>query len=714
LGGNSQKSSASTALYVAGVFLLCAASILALRAPYQDYIFATPITGLWETLPATASAGLRLGAFWAITSVVIGLILLRVDPVIGLGDAILGGAAGTWIFAFFAGNLLGPLGLFRTSTIWIIVAIAAIWIARNPPHLTPRAPSTGQKLAILACVLAAVSILPLQLGSPVPPYLDTLNLPAAVQRILTFRRYLPFNNDPYGHWSPTIQTPGLELFDAFLGFGANIRFGVLAVTAGMTPMAMLILLSVYRLGRSLVSDLAGGFAAVLLLATTLLMRAQQMRGTAVDFALVGIAIAMFIDRRRRPLRTAIGALALGTAIASHAIDGFAGLATLASLLPLRILEDDLRGAALEGACLFGALLFAIPEFAVALRFPLPYSALPVAQLAGGVVIWWAAKRIGPRPAAASTVALWIERGIVICALILLLWRPAPAGFLHQLPSDFPLLYLLCMAGLVIVAVLQKTAASHFYPICITFLICAGAEYLISINRFSPSGAQAQFALSDVVYKIAEYWYPFLIVFPAAALCDYLSRRIPSPLIAAILLTLIIFPWFPRPKLHIAYSEHSLAEQWAINLHDAKVGWWQGTSDSRWVQSTAQARLADTLRAEIASGRITPQTHIVQVTPLNPGWPDVLTFSVFTGINDDPYIVGPHEPFDERGYANSRMRTVAMLPAALSRHPPYILVRGEPPSWLRFSLPEYTEIFNGDDIRLYRLTTISPAAPKSGS
>lgn len=642
------------------------------------------------------------------------MILLRLDPSLGLSDAILSGAAGSWIFAFFAGNLLGPLGLFRTSTIWIFVAIAAIWIARYPPNVTLRRPSTGQKLAILACVLAGVSILPLQLGSPVPPYLDTLNLPAAVQRILTFRRYLPFNNDPYGHWSPGIQTPGLELFDAFLGFGANIRLGVLAVTAGMVPMAMLLLFSVYRLGRSLVSDLAGGFAAILLLATTLLMRAQQMRGTAVDFALVGIAIAMFIDRRRRPLTTGIGALAIGTAIASHAIDGFIGFATLASLLPLRILEDDFRSAALEGACLFGALLFAIPEFAVALRFPLPYPALPAAQLAGGLVIWWAAKRIGPRAATTSKFALWIERAIVICALILLLWRPAPAGFLHELPSDFPLLYLLCIAGLLVVAVLQQTAAARFYPICITFLICAVAEYLISSNRFSPSGAQAQFALSDVVYKIAEYWYPFLIVFPAAALCEYLSRRLPSPLIVAILLALIVFPWLPRPKLHIAYSEHSLAEQWAINLHDAKVGWWQGSSDSRWIQSTAEVRLAETLRAEIAGGRITPQTHIVQVTPQNPGWPDVLTFSVFTGINDDPYIFGPHEPFDERGYANSRMRTVATLPGALAQHPPYILVRGEPPSWLRLPLPGYAEIFHDDDIRLYRLSTIAPAARKAGS
>ena len=693
--------------------MLCAASILALRAPYQNYIFATPITGLWETLPATASAGLRLGAFWAVASALIGLMLLRADPGIALSDAILGGAVGSWIFAFFAGNLLGPLGLFRTSTIWIIAAIAAIWIARNPPSLAPRALSAGQKLALLACLLAAVSILPLQLGAPVPPYLDTLNLPAAVQRILTFRCYLPFNNDPYGHWSPTIQTPGLELFDAFLGFGADIRLGVLAVTAGMLPMAILILFAVYRLGRSLISDLAGGFAALLVLATTLLMRAQQMRGTAVDFALVGIAVAMFIDPRRRPLLTGIGALAIGTAVASHAIDGAIGFATLASLLPLRILEGDRRGAALEAACLFGAILFAIPEFAVALRFSLPYPALPAAQIAGGLVIWLAARRIGPRPVAANAQALWIERAIMIGALILLLWRPALTGYLHDLPADFPAPYLLSIAGLAIV-IIQRRTVPRFYSICITLLFCAGVEYIVSRNMLNLTGAQAQFSSWDVVFKIAEYWYPFLLLFSAAAFCDYLSRRVSLRLTVAILLVLIIFPWFPRPKRHIAYSEHSLAEQWAINLRDAKVGWWRDAADPRWIQSTAETHLTNVLRAEIASGRITPLTHIVQVTPQKNGWPDVLTFSVFTGINDDPYIVGPHEPIDRNGYANGRMRTAAMLPAAMAEHPPYVLVNGQPPLWLRLWALGYAEIFHEGQISLFRLGSGWPANHKYGS
>lgn len=284
------------------------------------------------------------------------LVLLRVEPRLGLCDAIIGGAAGTWIFAYLAGNLLGPIGLFRSWTIWLILVAAVVWIARNSPKLEIPSPSTGQKLALLACVIMAVSTVPVELGSPVPPYMDALNVPASVQRILTFGRYLPFDNDPYGYWSPTNQTPGTELLYAFLGLGAHISLGVLAVTAAMVPMAGLIILATYRLGRAMMGDVAGGMAAVLLFAGTLLMRVKIMRGTPVAFALVAIGLAFFVDRGRRPIRTAIGALALGTAIAAHAIDGAFAIATAGSILFIRLLDDDPLNALREAACLAGAVL----------------------------------------------------------------------------------------------------------------------------------------------------------------------------------------------------------------------------------------------------------------------------------------------------------------------------------------------------------------------
>src|ERR1019366_4105100 len=326
----------SYVLIAVAVSMLAILSVAMIPEPFHDYVWNSTFKGFTELLPLTAGAAIRVWTFWAIGSAIIALTLQRIDPELELFDAIIGGAAGTWIFAYVAGNLLGPIGLFRSWTIWLIAIAAIVWLARNPPKLEIHPPSIGQQLALLACVLMVVSLLPLELGSPVPPYMDALNVPAAVQRILSFGRYLPFDNDPYGYWSPTNQTPGAVLLYAFLGLGAHIQLGGLAVTAAMVPMAGLIILATYRLGRAMMGDVAGGMAAVLLFAGTLMMRVKIMRGTPVAFALVAIGLAFFVDRGRRPIRTAIGALALGTAIAAHAIDGAFAIAPAGSILFIRL------------------------------------------------------------------------------------------------------------------------------------------------------------------------------------------------------------------------------------------------------------------------------------------------------------------------------------------------------------------------------------------
>src|SRR5207253_1173295 len=117
----------------------------------------------------------------------------------GAFDAALAGAVGLWVFAYVGGNLLGPIGLFRASMVWSILAAmgVAVWTVGRPRvHL--RAPGLGLRLAILAVAIAALGIIPLQLGSPVPPHLDVLATPASAQRIVTFGHYWPFDNDPYG------------------------------------------------------------------------------------------------------------------------------------------------------------------------------------------------------------------------------------------------------------------------------------------------------------------------------------------------------------------------------------------------------------------------------------------------------------------------------------------------------------------------------------
>jgi hypothetical protein len=135
-------------------------------------------------------------------------------------------------------------------------------------------------LALLSCGLLIFGLLLLQLGSPVAPCMDVLTYPAAVQRILTFHIYLPFDNDAFGCWGTRAQTPALELFYAALALAGGVKLGVLAHSQTMVPMAVFTILATYRLGLTMADDIAGGAAALFLFFTTEFRRITGTRGTA--------------------------------------------------------------------------------------------------------------------------------------------------------------------------------------------------------------------------------------------------------------------------------------------------------------------------------------------------------------------------------------------------------------------------------------------------
>jgi len=691
-----------------GLLILIAASLVHLKEPYHSYLWEVPFQNFGAVLPATAWAAAKLWSFWAIATSIAGLTLLRFDERLGLCDAIIGGAAATWIFAYIGGNLLGPVGLFRTWTIWLILLGAAYWLWRNPPPLTITAPTTGQALAGLACLLMAVSELPLELGSPVSPYMDALNLPAAVQRILTFRSYLPFDDDPYGYWGPMSQTPGAALLFAFLGFGGHVSLGVLAVTAAMVPMAALIIFATYRLGRALMDDIGGGLAALLIFATTLLIRAQHLRGTPIAFAMLAIGLGFFLDRDRLPTRTAIGALALGTAFATQAIDGTFAFATAASILLIRFLDDDLLNVLLGVVCLAGATLVALPEVGIGLQYPVPYPILPLVQLIGVAMIYFGAKWMAPLRSEASTGADFLARAIILLTLILFALRPP--GVFHGLHDTFPTLLVLFWIGLGVAMVTGRIGGGEgVYVGAVALLLARLAEYLLTSNFWSPASGASQFGVDDVIWKLNEYWAPYFLIFPGAALFAWLYRNVSGPVTVAALLILLIYPWAQHPELDIAYNEHSLTEGWARDIGCAKVGWWTNSPDHRWLQNSSELDLSAALRKEIAAGRITSGTHIVHVTPKAIIWQDVLLHSVFTGIDDDLYVVHPDGDLSRGASANSRMKPIEDLPQALASNPAYIVSYNEAQNWVSLPAGKYDEIFTENGIHLFRRSDLAPHA-----
>lgn len=347
----------------------------------------------------------------------------------------------------------------------------------------------------------------------------------------------------------------------------------------------------------------------------------------------------------------------------------------------------------------------LPEFPVALQIKLPYPIISVCQLAGVLIVWLAARKLPSRPNRRPILADWSTRLLILAGLVFLARQED--GIAHAMWVTFPVLLVICFAGLVVAMLSRSPRNRRVYVIALALLIGGFVYYLTGLPVLTSSNQQTQFGVQDLIYKLDEYWGPYFLVFPGAVLFEWLYRRVSKPLAVAVLLALVIFPW-SQPDLDLAYNEHAVVEEWAKNWYCAKVGWWGSSPDHRWVQSPSELALSEALRTEVRAGRITPATHMIHVTPHATIWQDVLLHSVFTGIDDDIYVIHPDGDLSKGGYAGSRMRPISKLPTALAGNPPYIVVFQQPPPSLSLPPRGYEEIFRDDEtIRLYRRDDLSP-------
>lgn len=688
------------------VFFIAAVSLAALTFPHHDYFFVQPFADSFAAiLPHTAWAACKVWTFWTVAAAILAGILLRIEPALGLLDAVIGGFTGVWVFAYVGGNALGPIGLFLSWTIWAVLAAGALWLWRaGPPKIEVRAPSTGQKLALLTFALVAPTLLALQLGSPVAPYMDVLATPAAAQRILTFGRYLPFDNDPYGYWDAASQCPGVELFYALLGLGSGTSLGVLAQTAAIVPMAGLLILSTYRLGRTIGGDVAGGMAALLLFATVFFRALPYMHGRFVTFALVGAGLGFVLDERRNQIRLALGALVLGTAVASHAIIG--GLAMVVASAPILfwLLSGNVVSALGGLGLMAGAAMIALPEVAIGLRFALPYPVLPLTQILGVALVWVSARGLHGRVVSDRVLARLPRWGLTLLVVVALAWHPPKLEVLHDHLSRFPLLFAAGSLGLALMLWLdiRRPSRVQLGPIMIALLLGISLDYVSRQWWTSFTDPKVQTAVEDFYHKI-DYWLPYVLLFPGACLVAWVHRTLSRRVALFALLALLFFPWkeYADPNYH----QHSIAESWAYQLELAKGGYWGSTGDRRWAQSPAELELAEVLRGEVAAGRITPATHIVHLTPFVILFHDNVLFSVYTGINDDPYVADYKL---DRSIAGGRMRPIEQVYARLAQRPPYVVIHDDPDPLAAAALEGYDRLFDRDGVRLLRERALGPA------
>jgi len=698
---------------------LAAVSIYALPASLHDRIFAIHFwPEFFEVLPETAVVAVKVWTFWGLAAAVLGALLLGRDPRLGRVDAAIGGFFGVWAFAYFGANLLGPIGLFRTWTIWLAIVAAALALWRfGPPARESRTPAPGVRLAMLAFALMVPTYTLLQLGSPVPPFMDILATPAAAQRVLTFGRYLPFDNDPYGYWDAASQCPGLELLYAFLALGTNTHLAVLAETGAMVPIVGLMLLGSYRLGKSIGGDLAGGMAALLMYATVLMRVVAYLHGRSVTFALVGAGLGLLLDRRRITSRLVLAAVLLGTAVASHAIIGFFGMVAAAGAVAFWLLGGDPRSFVAGVGLLAAASLFAFPEIAIGLRLTLPYPALPAVQLAGLGLAFLSARTLDGRPLRDLWLGRWLRWGLALVGVLALVKHPPPFEVLVEQWERFPLLFVGGAFGLLAMVWLDRAPSRVLLaPVAVALLFGIGLDYVSRQWWQHFSDGKMQTAVEDFYHKV-DYWNPYVLVFPTACLFAFLAERVSRRLATYALLALLLLPWkdFGDHPDDPNYHQHSIVEAWGYQLELAKCGYWGATGNRRWAQSQAELALAQVLRDEVAAGRITVDTHVVQVGPYIILYQDNVVFSVYTGIDSDGYVAG--YIFD-RSIAGGRLRPAEQFPARLAEHPPYVVVHEHTKNATALSdkmaaLPadafrDYDEIFNQDGVVLYRAKALAPA------
>jgi hypothetical protein len=648
MSGPVAPSRAGRVVNVLGVVGLAVLSISALEKEQLAYFLGTDWTGFPEVLRHTGIAALRVWTFWAVAGTILAGLLLRTDPTLGRLDALIGGFAGVWIFAYVGGNLLGPIGLFRSWTVWVLLAFGAWSLWQRPPQWTWPSPTPGQRLLLLVAVLALPTMLLLQLGSPVPPYMDIFATPAAAQRIMTFGWYRPFDSDPYGFWDAGSQLPGLELFYALLGFGSGTSLGLLADTAAIVPMTALLMLATYRLGRGMAGDVAGGFASVFLVGTILPRVMPYMHGRSTAFVLAAIGMAFVLDDRRTAMRTTLGALALATAFASHAAVGALAMAVTTLGISCWLLGGNLRPFLGGTAVMIGTVLLAFPTVAVCTRMVLPYPVLPLVQLLGlGLTIvaarWMHGRTVVDR-------AAWVHWLVMLAVAYLLLrhtpWFPnnyderlGGAGFVLALwpwvRSWLP------RAPRRAAGIRRVAIADAAFGLAVAIPIMT--YYAAYDWKAAFPDPRVQVAIQSFQAKV-DYWIPYVLVFPAGYLAAWLYRRTSPRLTVALVLLLVMFPWREKWWVPVSpgfadpnYHQHSLSEAWAYQLENGKRGWWGATPDRRWAQNPEEREASEVLLAEVAAGRITMDTSVAHLGPYTYLYKDNFLFTVYTGINGGCYI-----------------------------------------------------------------------------
>lgn len=672
------------------------------------------LAGAWRGLATTASAtvpaALTTWLVLAVTLAALARILRRRDTALEIPEAVAGALVLLWSGAYLALLALGPLGLYRPWVLrWALVGVVLLALARRGRPRPRGSARPGAWIAAVAVALTAPPLLMLQLASPVSPFMDILPYVASVQKIVTFRFYDPFGNDAAGLWAASRQVAGCDALYSLVALVAGIPAS-LAITSLIVPFAALQVLAVYRLGRTVHGSLAGGMAALFLVQTFVWRRTPDGRGTALAFILVALGLAFLFAPRRGGTRTALGGLALGLAVAVNPLIGAIGMQLAAAGAVVEAVDFG-HGLVPRTMALAGGTLFALPQVSIGLARPAPIWALVLAAGAGACVLLLVAR--GTRDQRPARRAWPVARLLVIVALpIWVLWIHARRGseFFNDEWFGYGILFLFAAAGLAALATAVWRQPRRWRAAALPALALAlgVADWMLASPQRFAGPLEIRSLAGEITSKMVWYWSPYWLALAAGVWFGMLARRWARVPAVALALLVVVYPLRHVADLNDTDgTQLSLVETWGFHLTNAARGYFGGYPDRRWVLNDDWGVIVDVLRAEIDAGRITYQTHVLQVTP------STSSVAAALGLGVSVDLLTPHFDPNDIWTVGGRIRGMGTRGAAFAARPPYVLLEGFAPEQYP-ELAAYEELAAQPNprLRLYRLRAAGAPAASS--
>jgi hypothetical protein len=186
------------------------------------------------------------------------------------------------------------------------------------------------------------------------------------------------------------------------------------------------------------------------------------------------------------------------------------------------------------------------------------------------------------------------------------------------------------------------------------------------------------------------------------------------ILAALPLRINVVPLEPGEIDAYHLGEHRWSETFAIDLHFAEIGFWQGHPDARTVVDAPRREILDAVRAEIDAGRLRHDTPVLHVASSFQQWVST-PLGVFAGVfetflsgcagSGNPRCQGPEISHQTVG---GRLFDIANIADFLdpTAYPYVVLEPSDLPEGLRLQILDagYTSVFSNDQGEVFRAGT----------